>query len=251
MDETEILKKRLVELSDRSRARGVYESTDFLNLAQQSVLQTLQRGGKVQAVTLYGGVANAERKLAVFGSADDCGYDYIPEIKILKLSPVSEKFGEELSHRDVLGAVLSLGIKRELTGDILIDGKTAYIVVKEAIADYIAENLKSVRHTDVICRITDAAPDDLTREPAPQTFLSSSERLDCIIAAVYNISRNTAKELFAKERVFIDGALKTNPSAILKENEIVSVRGKGRFIYKGIENTTKKGRYKISVAVFG
>ena len=249
-DEELLLRKRLIELSARSAARGVYESTDFLSLAGQSVLHALENAGEVSPAALYGGTAQAERVIAVFGTEAECGYEYIPEISYLAVSPKNEKFGDELSHRDVLGALMSLGIKRELTGDIYTQGKNAYIVVLSSIAGYIAENLTSIRHTDVACSVLDALPGDVGVHIREDCHISTSERLDCILSAVYNISRSAAKELFDKERVYVNGSLRKSASAPVKPGDVVSLRGKGKFVFLGQDGETKKGRLKIRVGIY-
>ena len=249
-DEETRLANRFAELSDRAAARGVYTRTDFLNLAQQTLLeQTVRRGAAVH-VTLCGGADYAERRIAVFGTEADCGFPYEPELTLLRISPRSEKFGEALSHRDVLGALLSLGVQREKLGDIFLDGKTAYVVALDTVAPFLTENLTRVRHTDVTCGAVDALPEGLAAPPEPQTVLSTSERLDCIVAAVYNMSRASARALFEQEKVFVNGAARTSPADPVRPGDIVSVRGTGRFLYHGAAGETKKGRLKISVGVF-
>ncbi len=245
-----LLKKRLKELSDRSRSRGSYEATGFLDLASQSVLHALENSGEVSPAALYGGTENAERVIAVFGNEETNGYEYFPGICCIRISPRSEKYGEELSHRDVLGALMSLGIKRELIGDLFTDGKTAYAVALASIAEYIEKNLTSVRHTDVDCERIDALPQGVGPHIREQCYISASERLDCIIAAVYNISRSAAKELFEKERVYVRGRLRANAGTDAKVNDVVSVRGLGKFVFYGPVGETKKGRLKISVGLY-
>lgn len=249
-DEELLLKKRLIELSERSASRSIYTETDFLSLAGQSILHALENSGTVSQASLYGGAPAAERVFAVFGSETECGYRYEPEIAFLRVEPGNERFGEELSHRDVLGALMSLGVRRELTGDIYTLGKRAYIVVKASIAPYVEQNLISVKHTDVKCEAVGALPDAIGTHTREECFISTSERLDCILSAVYNISRSAAKELFDKERVYVNGSLRAGASAPGKEGDVVSVRGKGRFVYRGAVGETKKGRLKISVGIY-
>ena len=243
-------KKRLIELSERSEARGVYEATDFLSLAQQSLLHSLEKSGEVSPALLFGGTSNAERMIAVFGNETDCGYAYVPEISFLFVEPKNERFGEALSHRDILGALMSLGIKRELTGDIFTRDKRAYIVALSSIALYISENLISVKHTDVKTSVIESLPEDVGVNLREECFISTSERLDCVLAAVYNISRNVAKGLFEKERVFVNGSLRRSASSAVKQGDVVSVRGMGKFIFLGETGATKKGRLKIAVGIY-
>ena len=112
------------------------------------------------------------------------------------------------------------------------------------------EKLRRIRHTDVRVRLADKPPALLQKEPEPALCFISSERLDCVIAAVYHLSRTAAKELFLQEKVFVNSRLQTNPASVLHPADTVSVRGLGRFRYEGIEKQTKKGRLAITAAVY-
>ena len=249
-EEDLLLQKRLTELSDRSFEKGIYTHSDFLNPAQQSFALELLRHGEIRDMCLYGLFEPAERQVAVFGSEESFGYEASPEIDCIAISPLSEKFGEELGHRDILGAILSLGVKREKVGDILLDGKRAYAAVLNSITPFLLENLRRIRHTDVRVRLADKPPALLQKEPEPALFFISSERLDCVIAAVFHLSRTAAKELFLQEKVFVNSRLQTNPAVVLHPADMVSIRGMGRFRYEGIEKQTKKGRLAITAAVY-
>lgn len=245
-----LIKKRFKELYERSYSCGCYENTDFLNLAEQSSLKQMILSGEVKDVLLTGGYDSAERRIAVFGNENDTGYAYSTDITVIKISSLSEKFAEKLSHRDCLGAILSLGIKREFTGDILIDGYTAYVFVINTVAAFITENLKRIKHTDITCSICDDIPNGIIKEPEAEIFFISSERLDCVISAVFNLSRTAAREYFEKEKVFVNSALAVSPSAVIKQNDIISVRGMGRFKYLGIQKETKKGRLCVLAGIY-
>ena len=107
-----------------------------------------------------------------------------------------------------------------------------------------------MRHTTVKCELTENIPTDVLPQPEYRELIVSSERLDVIIAAIYNMSRSQVLPIFHTEKVFVNGAVKTSPSFTLNVGDKVSVRGFGRFIYKGVLRTTKKDRLVISVEVF-
>lgn len=249
-DEEIFFEKRAIELYERSASRGVYEQTAFLNTAQQSILLRLEKSGQIRDVNFFGVFPDAERRFAVFGSEDACGWRYEPDAAVLKIEPLSDRFAQELSHRDYLGAVLSLGIKRELTGDILTDGHNAYIAVFTSAVPFLTENLKSVSRTCVRCTRCETLPDCSVKTPEEQIFFVPSERIDCVIAAVFRLSRADAKALFLRERVSVNGFLRLDPSAALRPDDMVSVRGAGRFRYLGIQKETKKGRLCVRAAVY-
>lgn len=247
MDEELQLKKRFEELHNRSYGGGCYVYSDFLTLAQQDILvKTVPKN----TYTLYGGYDSAERRIAVFGSESICGYTDTPPVCCVKIEPLSQKFADILTHRDFLGSLMALGIKRETLGDIIIFENIGYLFCLETIAPYIVENCTSVRHTTVSCSVADAPPVESVKLPEKSELVSASLRCDAVIAAVYNLSRNESQKLFEQKLVFINSANCLSPSQTLNENDLVSVRGKGRFIFCGQVYTTKKGRLRIAVRIF-
>lgn len=245
-DELQILKNRFKELSKRSLNRGIYLYSDFLNLHEQTILYNEVKYG----YSLFGGFEDAERKIACFGDENDFGYPPSPPIVIICIEPLSAKFSDELTHRDFLGSLMGLGIKRETLGDIIITENKGYLFCLEAISQYIIDNLTKVRHTSVSCNICNTLPENTLPPPTPKTIIVASLRLDGIISAVYNMSRSKSSALIDSERVFINGKLSTNNSASLKDNDLISVRGYGRFKFKEISGDTRKGRIRILCDVY-
>ena len=123
-DDERFLASRLKELSKRSYNRGIWTYSDFLTMAEQALV-SLSAENEFE---LVGGFDAAERRLVIFGSEDSCGYQFEPPIKVVKIEPVSKKFSDALTHRDFLGAIMSLGIKREVLGDIVVRENIGYVV---------------------------------------------------------------------------------------------------------------------------
>lgn len=146
---------------------------------------------------------------------------------------------------------MSLGIKRETLGDILISRDFSVIICLEKIAQYICENLESIRHTSVKCTVFDKLPDNILEELSEKsetlTVFTSSLRIDALIAAVFSLSRNDAQKIVASEKVFSNGRLVTSPSVTISENTQISVRGFGRFYLDCPPAETKKGRLRCTV----
>lgn len=245
-DDTTILINRFAELAQRAEKTGVPQSTRFLSLAEQSTLQTLYFP---VPYFLFGGYDGAERRIAIFGAGDreECeSLDFAPPVVCVAVSPASMRFADELGHRDFLGSLMALGITREVLGDILIKGNVGYLFCLDTIADYVIGELTSVKRTTVRCAYAEAPETDET-ERAAQSIVVASERLDALISAVCRVSREEAKLLVEKGLVFIDGRLALKPALQLGGNEIVSVRGKGRFKFLGVERETKKGKLRVEV----
>lgn len=235
MDNTEQLKKRFNELASRAERLGIPTYTEFLTLAEQELLQRLTFPCQVR---LFGGIPDAERKIGCFGEDDFISAN---PVVCIEIAPLSEKYAGKLGHRDYLGAIMSLGIKREMLGDIVTSGSRAYLFCLEQIADFLISECTSIKHTSVKLSRSDA-PGERTDDSKTVTVNIASERLDALVSTVFNLSRTDSARLISQQRVFINGAIKDNTSYNVKVNEAVSVRGMGKFIYLGINRTTRKGR---------
>lgn len=239
--------KRFQELADRSNGKGYAIYSDFLGLAEISELSVMRFS---VPTTLWGGYDDAERCVACFGDREYFTDNSDYPIDCICIKPVNQKFADNLTHRDFLGSLMGLGIRREVIGDIIISDNCGYLFCLDTITDYIIRNLTQVRHTTVECNVTERIPQNALPQPENSEIIVSSERLDVIVAAIYKMSRSQVLPLFHTEKVFVNGAVKTSPSVIIKNGDKVSVRGFGRFIYKGVLRHTKKERIVISVDVF-
>ena len=242
------LQKRFEELAARADGRGRYTYTQFLTLAEQDVLQKQSRSLST-VFQWMGGYEAAERRLACFGREEDMGYPPESPVQCVQIAPANKKFAGELGHRDFLGSLMGLGIKRQLLGDIHIVEGTGYLFCLEEIAPYICDNLVSVGRTTVRCALCEA-PEQLSQPPELSEIVVASERLDALIAAVWRLSRSDAQELLEKGMVYIDGRLVENAAHTLKEGDLISVRHQGRFRYEGMLRETKKGRLRVLVRVW-
>ena len=246
-NDEKLLIKRFSELSERSRDRGYWVFSDFLTMAEQS---TLISHNYLQPFTLFGGYENAERRIACFGSEDSLGYTEEPPVICIKISPLSQKFADKLSHRDFLGALMGLGIKRETLGDIVIEDNCGYLFCLETVSGYIVEQFNQVKHTSVKCTVCESAPTSVQKLPDLSSMTAASERIDALIAAVYGLSRSEAQRLISQKLVYVNGKLTESSSYCPQHASTVSVRGHGRFIYEGTQGETRRGRLRISVRVF-
>lgn len=244
--EQQALAKRFAELSARAERRGVYTFTPFLDLAQQSVLRAMERRLPLPPLW-FGGYDGAERQLACFGRPEEVGAPPAPPIVCLQVTAKSPRFARALGHRDLLGAVMALGIKRELIGDILPRGKGGYVFCLEEIGEYLCAQLTEVGSAAVTCTPC-AGPEGALCQPEPETVISASLRLDGLIAAVWDLSRSESAGLFPKQLVFVNGRGVLSPGENARPGDIVSVRGRGRFRLEGVSGETRKGRLRVTVA---
>lgn len=242
-----LLKKRIEELSERSYTNGIYTSTEFLSPYEQNIVKSSVHGCPY---TFIGGYDSSEKRIAIFGSEELCGYEVVSPVTFIKIEPSSEKFSDKLSHRDFLGAIMSLGLRRSTFGDIVVSNNTGYAVCLDSVADFVCENLISIKHTSVKCTKIDKIPVDAIPAPIENTFVVSSDRLDSVISSIYKISRSESKSLIEHEKVLLGGAVVTNADIHPNENDIITVKGLGKFIYCGIEKETKKGRLRCIAKIY-
>lgn len=248
--DVELLKRRFIELANRSYDAGIYTFTDFLGLAEQSAFDEIKRELGRIPYSAFGGAEGCERVVVRFGSEEEMGYDMPYPIAVIKVEPTSQKYADKLTHRDFLGALLNLGIEREVLGDIVIINNVGYVFALESIAEYIAENLVRVKHTDVKREIVTELPEGELFKTESRTVQVSGERLDAIVAKVFSLSREEAQSLFKKRLVFASGKQIESTSYTPKSNERISVRGHGRFIYRGCTSLSKKGKMNIAVEIY-
>ncbi len=244
------LRKRFTELADKSYNSSQYFFTGFLSAAELDIYYQMERELSYAPVTVFGGTMDCERVMLRFGSEELCGYEAVFPIQCIEILPLIEKFGEELGHRDYLGALMNLGIERSTLGDIVISGKHAFLFCAEKMAPYILETLDKVRHTSVRCQIAAQIPESTVTRLERKTIQVSAARLDSVIAKVYNLSRSGSVELFRAKKVFVNGRLTENNSGQLKPGDKVTVRGFGRFCYVETAGETRKGKLNAAVDLY-
>lgn len=246
----ERLKKRLLELAEKSYRNNQYLFTNFLNLAEMNAFYEIEKEISYVPYTIFGGAENCERVMIRFGSEELFGYEEPFPICCIQAEPLMEKFADQFTHRDFLGAIMNLGIEREIVGDIAVKGKKAYIFCTEKIAPYIAENLVQVKHTSMRCTILTEIPDILKPTLEKREVTAASERIDAVLGKLCNLSRSQSVQAFREKKVFVNGKQCENNSYLLKKGDIVTCRGFGKFIYEGIQCETKKGKFCVRVSVY-
>lgn len=247
MNDDQILKGRLLDLAKRSYNQNIYTYSNFLSVAELSLLEDLKDDLSYIHYECFGGNELSERQIVGFGSEEDFGYAGHFPIAVIKISPLLEKFSDPLNHRDFLGALMHLGIERSTLGDILVKEKTAYLFCLDSIADYICTELTKVKHTNVKCEITDLDIPALKPTLVDEEFPVSYLRLDGIIASLLKCSRSEALSFFEDKKVTLNGHVTGRNSTLLKDGDIFSVRGHGKFIFTGSGGTTRKGKIYIHI----
>ncbi|MEG1311300.1 MAG: YlmH/Sll1252 family protein [Romboutsia sp.] len=241
------LKNKMFRVIDKVNSTlKSYDSkyTDFFNPYEiKNAISILNSNSNIK-YTIDGGYDMCERSTIFI-------YPFYMEYKDienkLKFIKVEGNFKfKSISHKDYLGALMNLGIKREKVGDIIIHENFCQIVVSGDICDFIIMNLNKVSKNNVsVSEISKQEIIPSTPNYKDVSFTVSSERLDCIISGLYNISRQDSVKYINNERVQVNYEKITSTSKEIQDNSLISVRGKGRAKIVQIGDITKKGRIKI------
>lgn len=237
-----ILVSHIMDLASKSEKTGAVMYSPFLNPREARLAKGYCKGAF--HIEEFGGYGDAERVRLAFCPGDDGDVRFpICSVKIT----VSD--GRELSHRDYMGAVLSLGIKREKIGDIVVCGESAVMMCCEEIADFICMNLTKVASSGVKCGV---CGDDvrLERKYALINATVASMRLDCVLSAVLGKSREASSELIKSGAVQVNYDIAKDAPMRIKSGDTISARGFGKMIIEADGTETRKGRAKITVKKF-
>ncbi len=240
---------RLKDLANIAYEKNIYTYSDFLNINELSILNQIKETLPPVTLSITGGNNYAERKIAVF-SPEEIYYQETIPIAVLSIAPLNSKFAQPLTHRDFLGAILNLGIKRNKIGDIFVKENHAYIYCKEDISKYIIDNLFKIKRTTVSVQMSQNETLNVTPNFKEITGTISNIRLDSLIATAFQTARNSIINYIHEGKVFINGKLTTSNGAAVKAGDIISVRGKGRFVFEGVIKETKKGRNLIKINIY-
>ncbi|MGE5629242.1 MAG: RNA-binding protein [Solirubrobacterales bacterium] len=193
----------------------------------------------------FGIFENAERRVVGIGSGEILDFP----VNLVKIK-AKGKFCS-ISHSDFLGAIMSLGIKRDKFGDLIIEEDTCYAAVHEEISDYLICNLEKVKNSPCEVNIIDFHSSEVPKQKFEHVnMVSTSLRLDCIVSSICNISRNNSDELIRQGKVLVDYFPVTKRDFVLDVNSLIVIRGYGKFVFQEIKGSTGKGRLKVQFKKF-
>lgn len=241
--------ERALELLLWTEQRQTMRLTDFLDPRQLFILQSLTSQVTDVCVEGRGGYPEAERVRALLYPA------YIqPEAADFRLT-LAEIRGDQrfvkLSHRDVLGALVHLGLKREKFGDILMDEEGCQVIVASEIYPYVQQQLTQIHRIPV--ELVSVGWEELrtpVKRRAEKRFTVSSPRLDAVIGEVYRLSRAKAQLVIRAGKAKVNWKVVDDPACLVASGDVVSVTGFGRFEVYEIGSSTRSGRIRVTVGVY-
>lgn len=242
------LLRRIEDLYQRAYRTNQAAGTPFLDPAEQAQATVALRSMPGVRSFFSGGFEEAERRRLIF-MPDYFDEDTFPIEDYLSALRVELPFGS-LTHRDYLGSLMGLGIKREMLGDITVFEKHAFIIAAPQIAPYIKDNLIKVGRFGVS---VDFCPLSQVQAPEPDLRKVSgtvaSLRLDAVASLAFGVSRTAVSQLIREGRLSLNHLENLSPSAEVEEGDLLSLRGSGRAKLSRVGGTSKKGRLFIELLV--
>lgn len=239
---------KLLDIADGVIKSRKFKASEFLDPYYLSIAETVAAHYERLSLVNDGGYIGAERVKTAFVSEDFLGtVDF-------GLGAVALKWDSRyyhLSHRDVLGAILGLGIKREVLGDIIMRGSECQVITDLSMITYIVQNLSQVGQAVVsaeVIPLTDIVPREEKVKEIRATV--ASLRLDAVAAAGFGTSRTKMSEEISTAKLKVNWQEAKNSAQVVKVGDIISIRGRGRVEICEVPGQTKKGRFSIILRRF-
>jgi RNA-binding protein YlmH len=249
MDEEKLFIARINDLIEQVCRDHTAQNTGFLDPREQQLFLYTVKDATDIRIALSGGYRDAERRVGVIYP------DYVAEQDLeLPLGLVVITSADDFSrikHRDVLGAVLSLGIKRSNVGDIVLLQDTAQVIALKNMTEFIAQNLAQIgglKVTAVSIETSDIVlPEQRVKEIKTTV---SSLRLDSVASTAFGMSRSKILPYIKGERVMVNWQVITKPAHVIEPGSTVSIRGRGRARLEEVQGKSQKGRVKVRILRF-
>lgn len=238
-EEDALLRARIEDACHLCDARSCPRFVGFLDERRQAVARAVLHEKGVADFLFFGGYAEAERTLlGVFPSF------LPPDEALFPIRALAFRYraSVELTHRDVLGALLAAGIRRDKLGDILCDRGRAIVVADEELAPFLAENVTKIGREGVKVEYPYNGEIVVRREVREWQDTVPSPRLDAVLHAALRVSREEAVRRLASGAVALNHLPVQAAATTVNEGDILSVRGAGRFRVAQLGPITKKGR---------
>lgn len=262
MDKTQLLKELAAAPEDRlllshaldqlrlTQRRGVLTHTGFLSPAQWSAVEALaDRAGFAPPLTL-GGYPEAERRRCLF-LPDWLSPEAVEAEDYVRGLRLSWYAAHPLSHRDLLGALMGLGLKREAVGDLLVSEGSADVLLLPELAPFVTDNLEQAGREKL--HITGISLQNLHFPEQKRKLLRESVpslRLDAVLCAAFGLSRSKAAELIRAGKVSVNYRPCLRADLSLEAGALLSCRGAGKGRLAEVGQATRKGRISVKLERF-
>lgn len=237
----EVFVKKVLDYKEQADHKQRLILTKFLNPHELDIVKKVIGHGDVVFYE-YGGFINAENKRVIicpsFYEIQDDDFDVVI-VKVL----YNDHFGK-LAHKDLLGALMSLGIKRECIGDIDDKGHLFFACLKENY-DYIQEHLIQIKRSKIKLEIVKESI-EIKKEYNQKQFIISSFRIDKVVSIFYGIPRSKIKSMIQSGNIKVNHKVVEEGSFLCNNKDIISLRHYGRVMLIDEQRETKQGNHVVS-----
>lgn len=239
---------RVIDIIESVQYSHQSKYTEFLTPYEQKVAFSLAEGFDGICASLQGGMEASERKILYLypDYEEDIGRDFLSCLK------VSGNFNfRRVGHRDYLGSVLSLGIKREMLGDIFVNDDSAYVICLMSMKDYISFHLEKVANVRVKVDVVEWNEVlNILPKGKEKIFVVNSLRLDSVVAGMFDLSRAQAQKLIDAERVQVDYQIWNHSSKQIEPPSVISAKGYGKGRAEEVIGQTRKDKWRLRTLLY-
>ena len=253
-EEDKLFASKILDKIRISKTRNQIVNTDFLDMYKRKICKDILDFSKERNYKFYLPNEDLEKSILIIYPEKfntiflENKYDYSSLVKLIRIILPNELKGK-YSHRDYLSGIMKLGIRREKMGDIIVFENGADIVVSNEVYEYILNNLSQLTRFSK-AKIEGMEIQNLRKpivKKEEKRITVSSLRIDNIVCELAGCSRSGADELIKNQRVFINYENETRNSKMVKEDDVIIIRGKGKFKILKINGETKKGKISLFV----
>lgn len=260
MNKTELLNKfskdgderivlaRALDQMERAANRSIPCATQFLSPAQRAALEPLVAAYGHPKHLFHGGYEGAERTVCVFLPDWQEPEDWAAEDELAAVEAAYPPTGAELTHRDLLGGLMGIGLTREKVGDILVGETAAQIVCLRDAAPIILSQFDQAGRYRL--RLKEIPLTALSPAPAEVKLIHdtvSTLRLDAVLASGFSLARGKAADAIAGGRVSLNHRECLKPDKPVAQGDVLTCRGLGKCVVKTVGGQSRKGRTIIEI----
>lgn len=245
--EERVLLAQVLDRMERAQRRQEPVRTPFLSPREQLDAKALLAAAGHPRYAAVGGYPGAERRVLVF-LPDWLEEEYLQPGDFLRGLRCAWFREDTLTHRDILGSLMGMGVRRDTVGDILVGDGSCDLVVADSVAGFLLDSLTSAGRTKL--RVEEIPLEEL-RVPAQERRVLhdtvAALRLDSVAAVGFSVSRSRAGQYIAQGRVAVNWRETTKADLSLKEGDVISCRGLGKCRLAQVGGLSRKGRVQITV----
>ncbi len=245
--EERVVLARVLDRMERAQTRSIPCATQFLSPAQQAAARPLLDACGHPKHLFAGGYEGGERAVCVFLPDWQEPEDFDPAEELTAIEAAFPP-GAELTHRDLLGGLMGIGLTREKLGDILVlDGRAQIVALPEAAPIVLSQFEQAGRYR---LKLREIPLTELAPAPAQVKVIHDTVaalRLDAVVAAGFSLSRGKAADLIAAGRVAVDHRECLKGDRTVAEGSVLTCRGLGKCVLKSVGGQSRKGRIIIEM----